>query len=675
MKIILNQSIRPLRGPLAAAVFGLLLQGCWINDGPTTTGTTAPSSTVSGVAATGAAIGGGAVTLHCGDGTDYSATTDMSGHWSTRVPTAALPCAVQVTGGMVNGIANTQVFYSLARTGSGTASTSNITPLTDLALAAAVNSAVGDNLDTWYGSGQLRLADVTAGLNVAIGALRTALTDAGYSLPTTAFDPFNAAIAAAGESDPYDLLLEAYKQALTGTYADARDNYVAGTLLPPPSQTPATPDTTLASDQSGARFVTTGTVLGNSETNKLREWSGNGDISVGSVDGTLSEVTLNGPDANSYLNFRDLPDTVGSHDCGFGYSENKANIELGFAVSNGYSSMGTRGVDGFRCSITLTKVGHRSGADYIGVIEGHFDAQLFKTGQDTGLVDSISVTGHFRFGIADVTDADADGVADELDQCSDTPAGTTVDAQGCPVAVASGGSILGNLLKQTLVGDYTLKCSASFGQPVQTFAFTINADGSSVFNGAPLLDAMHPGTITSDGVLTSASGITLKFAPKAANSDYVVLGFKSDGSFYPNSVSTNGTVLQCYFNSGNTAPAGSNQAIEAVKSAVGALARTASLDCTKAGETTTQSLGINSDGSAQIGSESYAADKIFNIADNILFGTQKTGIVTYSDVQFVGGAVSSRTLSLDFDQDLKTTGALYAVGLGPDDGSTCVPHT
>ena len=33
-----------------------------------------------------------------------------------------------------------------------------------------------------------------------------------------------------------------------------------------------------------------------------------------------------------------------------------------------------------------------------------------------------------------VKDADGDGVADDLDKCANTPTGTVVDATGCPVA-------------------------------------------------------------------------------------------------------------------------------------------------------------------------------------------------------------------------------------------------
>ena len=55
-------------------------------------------------------------------------------------------------------------------------------------------------------------------------------------------------------------------------------------------------------------------------------------------------------------------------------------------------------------------------------------------------------------------DADHDGVPDDLDQCPDTPLGTTVDASGCPVApppgcVNSGATGTARVLGQVFVDD------------------------------------------------------------------------------------------------------------------------------------------------------------------------------------------------------------------------------
>ena len=55
-------------------------------------------------------------------------------------------------------------------------------------------------------------------------------------------------------------------------------------------------------------------------------------------------------------------------------------------------------------------------------------------------------------------DADQDGVPDDLDQCPDTPLGTTVDLSGCPVApppgcVNSGATGTARILGQVFVDD------------------------------------------------------------------------------------------------------------------------------------------------------------------------------------------------------------------------------
>jgi len=60
--------------------------------------------------------------------------------------------------------------------------------------------------------------------------------------------------------------------------------------------------------------------------------------------------------------------------------------------------------------------------------------------------------------LARTGDADHDGVPDNLDQCPDTPLGTTVDASGCPVApppgcVNSVGTGTGTVLGQVFVDD------------------------------------------------------------------------------------------------------------------------------------------------------------------------------------------------------------------------------
>lgn len=244
-----------------------------------------------------------------------------------------------------------------------------------------------------------------------------------------------------------------------------------------------------------------------------------------------------------------------------------------------------------------------------------------------------------------------------------------------PTTPVPGAGLLGGLLSQVFAGDYVLKCAASPGQAVETFAFMIRPDGSSVFNGAPLVDATHAGSIVVEGDL--ATSITLTFSPEANGAGYVVLGWKADGSFYPNSVyvpgQPYGRALSCYYTSGNTAPAASSRSIAAIPAVMAALARSETLNCSSGGDRSAQALTVGSDGSAQLGSLAMAPAKIGKLSDTILFGSNKKAESTYSDVVFAASGVSVKTLAISFDTELKTTGAAYGTGNGPDDVGFCSP--
>jgi len=641
------------------------LAGCNINDNGVDGA--ASATTVSGVAATGAPIVGGNVNLRCGNGVTASAITSSNGQWSTAVPADSLPCYVKVSGGTPSG-----TFYSIAQqpSGSATTSTANITPLSDLVVATVVNSAGGgEALDVWFTNNSPELRQQVAdGIATAVAQLRTALADAGYDLPPGSFDPLTSAIVPGGAEDLYDLILEAYKQALADagrSYEDARGDYVDGADLPEAGGDTGpgdTPDTSLLASETGVRYVTTGKVLGTAESNKLRYWAGPGTVNVGSNAGVLNEVTINGPDANSYFNLRDVPDAVGTYDCGYPYNSNQANVEIGFAVSNGYNTMGTRGssgtfTTGFHCSLTITKVGTRSGSSYTGTYEGTVDAQLYKTGQAVNTQDSISVKGHFRIG---------------------TPA--TVD----PVTPTA--SLFGASLKSLYVGNYTLKCAPSPGQAVETFTFSIAANGGSTFNGAPLVDSTHPGSIESTGSPESDS-MNLGIYADTGDRNYVLLSFKKDGTFQPNSIhfksgSTSRT-LMCYFTTGNMAPSTTSGAVADLKNVVAAQARSETVDCSPvfgAGSNvkTPTTLTINSDGSAQIGSLSFLAKTLSEIKDPLVFAdaqssASKTASISY--VEIISG-LNQKTLAVSFGADMKTKGVLYSNGdiTNPANTYSCLPQ-
>ena len=62
-------------------------------------------------------------------------------------------------------------------------------------------------------------------------------------------------------------------------------------------------------------------------------------------------------------------------------------------------------------------------------------------------------------------DADGDGVPDSLDQCPDTPLGTTVDASGCPVAPPPG------CVNSTGTGTGAVQGQVFIDDPAQNFPY------------------------------------------------------------------------------------------------------------------------------------------------------------------------------------------------------------
>ncbi|MDM4772474.1 hypothetical protein [Solimonas sp. SE-A11] len=181
-----------------AGVLALAAVGCSDTDDGGPEGT-AGTATLAGTAAVGAPIVGGAITAKCSGGQTFAATSNATGGYSIALPSSALPCALQVSGGTVGGAANTQSFHSFA-TRSGTV---NLTPLTDLAVALAS----GSNPLTWFNAVSAANPPDLDELAPSISTLLQKLRGAGYNVPanlnpvTTAFTP------AAGNL--YDDLLEA----------------------------------------------------------------------------------------------------------------------------------------------------------------------------------------------------------------------------------------------------------------------------------------------------------------------------------------------------------------------------------------------------------------------------------------------------------------------------------
>lgn len=162
------------------------------------------ATSVSGVAATGAAIVGGTVTAICADTNTYPAAAATAGSGSytiSGIPAAAFPCALEISYGTP-----AQTLHSYA-TGNGTV---NITPLTDLTLALATSTDPA----AWFAAFDGTPVDLTLPTASLLGALSTH----GFTLP--AGNPFTTRFTANGAG--WDRLLDSLQQSIddSATIAD-----------------------------------------------------------------------------------------------------------------------------------------------------------------------------------------------------------------------------------------------------------------------------------------------------------------------------------------------------------------------------------------------------------------------------------------------------------------------
>lgn len=154
------------RSQLAACAASILLAACG-GGGGGGSGTT--PLTLSGTAATGAAIAGAPVEAKCASGTG-SASTKPDGSYSIEIAGGSLPCVLEVRP------AGGAALHSVID-GSGAGSVNvNITPLTELVVAKLAAGAPSELFTTFDAAAQAKLT--TSGVNAALGAVTTALQGA-----------------------------------------------------------------------------------------------------------------------------------------------------------------------------------------------------------------------------------------------------------------------------------------------------------------------------------------------------------------------------------------------------------------------------------------------------------------------------------------------------------------
>ena len=179
----------PLLVP-SSVVAALLLAIAGCGGGNSTTPAPAPVvNAMSGTAAVGSPIVGGTVKVVCAAGAaNATATTNATGTWQTSVTGQTLPCAVQVSGGTINGAANPTAYHAFTPA----FGTVNLTPLTDLLVANLAASAtpatwftaLGTNPSPLLPLGQAQADEALVKLRAALGALAPLAT---VNPVTTAF--------------------------------------------------------------------------------------------------------------------------------------------------------------------------------------------------------------------------------------------------------------------------------------------------------------------------------------------------------------------------------------------------------------------------------------------------------------------------------------------------------
>lgn len=162
---------------------------------------------ITGIAAEGIAVANAPVIAKCADGSGFTTKvqTGSDGKFVGYVGETALPCALQVSASA------SAFYYSLAQA----AGTTNITLLSDLALAVASGKTAAD----WFVSSDWKAA--VEKLPAALTQLQDALFNQGYNIPAGEFQPFTQNFQI---GDSWDQLLDQIKD---GAELSDYKNYAA----------------------------------------------------------------------------------------------------------------------------------------------------------------------------------------------------------------------------------------------------------------------------------------------------------------------------------------------------------------------------------------------------------------------------------------------------------------
>ena len=232
----MKTQIKRLTLALAGAALATLA-GCGGGGGSSSPAAATPALTLTGTAATGAAISGGPVTVKCASGTG-SATTNADGSYTVIVSNGAFPCLAKVTA------ADGSVLNSVVTGTGGSSAVANITPVTQLIVA----SLAGGDPAAYFAA-----FDATAATGVTSAKVAAAQTSVVATLKAAGQDLSGlgdlltgSLVPAAGGSagNAYDKALDALKAALTAggiTLADLSKTVIATSPNTPPATPGGTP--------------------------------------------------------------------------------------------------------------------------------------------------------------------------------------------------------------------------------------------------------------------------------------------------------------------------------------------------------------------------------------------------------------------------------------------------
>lgn len=150
------------------------------------TALTTPSLSISGVAATGAAIIGGTVDATCKTGTG-TATTNADGTYTVSVSAGQQPCLLRATDPITQ-----QQLHSFVETG---ATTANITPITDLVVANTLGADPATAYSNFTTAVQQQIT--AANISVAVTKVQAATAALGASADMSGIDPMKGTLQAA----------------------------------------------------------------------------------------------------------------------------------------------------------------------------------------------------------------------------------------------------------------------------------------------------------------------------------------------------------------------------------------------------------------------------------------------------------------------------------------------